>query len=57
MLSISEHTKSTTGMCGHDHNLQHICESTSPVDYTASGAGHLSVKAYSLCDFNSVATL
>ena len=28
-------------MCGHDHNLQHIRESTSPVDYIVTGAGHL----------------
>lgn len=28
-------------LCGHDHNLQHIRESTSPVDYFVTGAGHL----------------
>ena len=28
-------------LCGHDHNLQHIRESTSPVDYFVVGAGHL----------------
>lgn len=28
-------------LCGHDHNLQHIQESTSPVDYFVTGAGHL----------------
>ncbi|CAI8034749.1 Tartrate-resistant acid phosphatase type 5 [Geodia barretti] len=28
-------------LCGHDHNLQHIRESSSPVDYFVVGAGHL----------------
>lgn len=28
-------------ICGHDHNLQHIQETTNPVDYFVAGAGHL----------------
>jgi len=27
--------------CGHDHNMQYIQESTSPVSYFVTGAGHL----------------
>ena len=27
--------------CGHDHNLQHIKENSSQVNYFVAGAGHL----------------
>ena len=28
--------------CGHDHNMQYIQESSNPVSYFVTGAGHLS---------------